>query len=162
MIFRAVKKEELDYIFKLGYKVWSKNRTFEKYCLDNGKEDEFGTRYALEENGEIVTSIILLKFKPIEGISAYGIGSFVTPEKFRGKGYGQALLQKTIGTVYKENQSVIFLHSDLEPSFYEKYGFKVLPDKFQKYGKSVYMAYCSKEIWNKIIVLDANQLPKYF
>ena len=51
MIFRQSKQEELDQLFRKGYKVWSRNRTFEQYSTDNSKEDAYGTRYVLEDNG---------------------------------------------------------------------------------------------------------------
>ena len=60
MVLREAKKEKVSDLFQQGYKVWSKGRTWEKYCADNSKEDAYGTRYVLECEGEIASSLILL------------------------------------------------------------------------------------------------------
>ncbi|WP_053240931.1 hypothetical protein [Clostridium sp. DMHC 10] len=45
-------------------------------------------------------------------------------------------LQKTIGTVYKENQSVIFLHSDLELLFMKSTVLKYCLINFRNMAKA--------------------------
>ncbi|MDR3542443.1 MAG: DEAD/DEAH box helicase, partial [Desulfosporosinus sp.] len=87
MIFREALPQEINFIFSEGYKEWSKNRKFEQYCTDNAKEDVYGTRYVLDVNNEIVSSLIILKLKDIVGKKAYGIGSVLTPKIHAGKGY---------------------------------------------------------------------------
>ena len=56
MIFRQARPEETDMLFREGYKVWSRNRTYAQYCEENRKEDAYGTRYVLEVDGEVVSS----------------------------------------------------------------------------------------------------------
>ncbi|MCO5385207.1 MAG: hypothetical protein NHB14_04950 [Desulfosporosinus sp.] len=67
MIFRQALPQEINFIFSEGYKEWRKNRTFEQYCSDNAKEDVYGTRYVLDVDNEIVSSLIILKLKDIAG-----------------------------------------------------------------------------------------------
>lgn len=67
MIFRKAREEEKNLLFEQGYAEWSKNRSFEQYCSDNRKEDAYGTRYVLDEKGDILCSAILLKFNDSMG-----------------------------------------------------------------------------------------------
>jgi len=67
MIFRQALPQEISFIFSEGYKEWSKNRTFGQYCSDNAKEDVYGTRYVLDVDNEVVSSLIRLKLKDIVG-----------------------------------------------------------------------------------------------
>lgn len=39
MIFRKAKPEEAEEIYREGYNVWSKNRTFAQYTANNMKKD---------------------------------------------------------------------------------------------------------------------------
>jgi len=107
MIFRQALPQEINFIFSEGYKEWSKNRTFEQYCTDNAKEDVYGTRYVLDVNNEIVSSLIILEFKDIVGKKAFGIGSVLTPKIHTGKGYATELLKNYIQK--EKEDSFIFL-----------------------------------------------------
>lgn len=161
MIFRQANKEEIPFLFQEGYQEWSKNRTFEQYCLDNSKDDAIGTRYVIEKNGEIVSSLVLIRLKNINGMEVYGLGSILTSKKHRGKGYSIELIKKCINLIHSYN-TIIFLYSDINPSFYEKLGFRILSDKLQKYQSSVCMAYCKDEIWVTLLSTNVEDIPNYF
>ena len=161
MIFRQTHPQEREIIFREGYKEWSKNRTFEQYCADNAKEDDYGTRYVLDEKGEIVSSLILLKLGDIGGKRACGIGSVLTPKAHSGKGYATELMKNTINTALDE-VSYILLFSDISPDFYKRFGFRILPTGLQRCAKSTCMVYCSEEDWEKLISISSDALPDYF
>ncbi|AFQ45349.1 GNAT family N-acetyltransferase [Desulfosporosinus meridiei] len=160
MIFRQALPQEINYIFSEGFKEWSKNRTFEQYCRDNAKEDVYGTRYVLDVDNEIVSSLILLKLKDIAGKRAFGIGSVLTPKIHAGQGYASKLL---INCIQKEKDDCfVFLFSDINPEFYERLSFKILPSKFQRYEKSVCMVYCNDANWNELLNCSLDAIPNYF
>lgn len=161
MIFRQAAKEERPFLFQEGYKEWSKARTFEQYCIDNSKDDAIGTRYVIEEHGQVVCSAVLLQLKSIKGIAVYGLGSILTSQNHRGKGYGIELVKSCMKLVSDSN-TIIFLYSDINPSYYEVLGFKSLPAKLQKYEKSICMAYCQKHIWAELVNTKAAAIPNYF
>jgi predicted acetyltransferase len=161
MLFREAKSAEINLLFQEGYKEWSKNRTFEQYCIDNAKEDAYGTRYVLEVNGEIVSSTILLKLKDIHGKRTYGIGSVLTPKIHAGNGYATELLKNCLRQIYDDN-TLIFLYSDINPSFYERFDFKILPPHLQKYQKSPCMVYCKDNIWHELLAGSKEIIPDYF
>jgi predicted acetyltransferase len=159
MIFRVALPEERDFLFSEGYKEWPKNRTFAQYCTDNAKEDEYGTRYVLDVGGDIVSSLILLNLKDVAGKKAYGIGSVLTSKKHAGKGYATKLLGNVISQ-FEKDVSFIFLFSDINPDFYMRFGFRVLPDKLQ--SKSVCMVHCSDSNWHTLLKCPINAMPDYF
>ena len=161
MIFRQAKSTEVRQLFMEGYHVWSKGRTFEQYCADNAKEDEYGTRYVLEKDGQIVSSAIILYLKRLGGHKVYGIGSVLTPKKHQGKGYATALLKNCMAKI-RGVDNIVLLHSDVEPGFYERFGFLVLPNRFQQYPGSTYMACCTGKIWEELLQTPESALPKHF
>lgn len=161
MIFRQAKPEERNLLFQEGYKEWSRNRTFEQYCIDNGKEDAYGTRYVIEKDGEIVSSAILLNLKDVNGKKAYGIGSVLTPKTHAGKGFATELMKSCMKAVYDED-TLIFLFSDINPAFYERFGFRILPSELQKSAKSTCMVYCKEDLWNELLAGSTDVLPDYF
>lgn len=160
MIFRQALIQERDYIFMEGYKEWPKNRTFEKYCADNAREDAYGTRYVIDVDGEIVSSLILLDLKDVAGKKAFGIGSVLTSKSHAGKGYATELLNRCM-RLY-DIDSFIFLFSDINPDFYKRFGFQPLPSHLQKKEKSVCMVYCSDESRNALYTCSIDTLPDYF
>lgn len=161
MIFRQAAKAEIPLLFQEGYQEWSKNRTFAQYCLDNSKDDAIGTRYVLEANGHIVSSAVLMQLTSSKGTAVYGLGSILTAKNHRGKGYGGELVKKCLKLVPADN-TVVFLYSDINPSYYEKLGFQSLPPELQKYDKSVCMAYCKKNVWAELLSADIADIPDYF
>jgi predicted acetyltransferase len=161
MVFRQALPEERQLLFSEGYKEWRKNRSFEQYCTDNAKEDGYGTRYVLEIDGAIVSSLILLTLEDIAGKKAYGIGSVLTPKMYAGRGYASELITNCIKQHVHED-TYLFLFSDINPDFYRKFEFRILPPEFQKYEKSVCMVYCTNDNWCNLINCSPTELPDYF
>lgn len=158
MIFRQALPCDRDFLFSEGYKEWQKNRSYEQYCTDNAKEDAYGTRYVIDVDGEIVSSLILLNLKDVAGKRAYGIGSVLTSKSHAGKGYATALLNNCMKLISKD--SYIFLFSDIDPEFYKRLNYRILPEKLQK--KSICMVHCNDEGWNALIACPADAMPDYF
>ena len=161
MIFRQANKEEIDELLSEGYKVWSKDRTFEQYYTENRKEDDFGTRYVIEDNGEIVSSLILLNLKSINSKMVYGIGSVLTPHAYKHKGYATELLKKCIQQM-SVDASLVFLYSEIDPAFYGRYNFRVLPPDLQKDADSICMVLCDVDMWSVLINNDTTLIPDHF
>jgi predicted acetyltransferase len=161
VLIREAAPHERDELFLEGYKVWSKNRTFEQYCVENRKEDSYGTRYVMEQDSKILSSLILLRLKEICGCKVYGFGSVLTPPEYSGRGYATGLLKYCIENI-TVNDSIVFLYSEINPAFYEKFGFKALPPHLQKNGKAVCMALCSGAMWVRLLKVPAAHIPDYF
>ena len=162
MLFRASEPEEILVILMDGYAAWPKGRTFEQYCFDNRKEDAYGTRYVLVDSGEaIVSSLILLRLPAEEPVRRYGIGSVVTPAEHRGKGCASILLGNCLRLAEPETD-IVLLYSDIDPAFYERLGFRALPEVLQKKAGSVCMAYCGENLWQDLIAGPPESIPDYF
>jgi hypothetical protein len=161
MTFRQSSPGEIDQLLREGYKVWSKNRTFEEYCTDNSKEDAYGIRYVIEDDGVVISSLILLNLKEINGKKVYGIGSVLTPSIYKYKGYATELLKSCINQINGKN-ALIFLHSEINPSFYERFHFRQLPLNLQKNAGSTCMVLCDDNIWNALLNSRTDLIPDYF
>lgn len=161
MIFRQAKKEEKKLLLMQGYNQWPKNRSFEQYCIDNAKEDTCGIRYVVEESGEIVSSLAMLQLGIISGRTAYGIASVLTPQVHTGKGYASELIKKCI-TTKSDRNTPIFLYSEISPAFYERFGFRVLPQKLQKRVNSPLMVLCGDDVWTQLMECTREDMPDYF
>jgi GNAT superfamily N-acetyltransferase len=161
MLIREAKPKEVKSLLEAGYKLWNKGRTFEEYYKDNTREDSYGTRYVLEENGAVVSSLILLRLGQKFNCDTYGIGSVFTDKAHAGKGYATILINSCIGKLHKED-CIIFLYSEIEPAFYERLHFRVLPDRLQKKPGCYCMASCSEAVWDQIIQSDIDSIPDYF
>ncbi len=160
-IFREAKESERMELFEQGYLEWSKKRTFEKYCEDNAKEDSFGTRYVVVENNAIVSSMILLKLPGSKGREIYGIGSVVTPKEHMHKGYASFLLSECLEQNIKK-EDVVFLYSDVAASFYERFGFQVLPQNLQREKDSICMVLCDEVYWGFLMESTLEIIPEHF
>lgn len=161
MLIRKVKTEERSLLFQEGFKIWNKGRTFEKYCVDNSKEDSFGTRYGIEVGGNIVSSLILLRLGHIDQDTVYGIGSVLTFGGHLGNGYAKELIRDCM-TKAQEEDKYIFLYSEINPSFYERFEFRQLPDYLQKNDKAVCMVSCNEVLWKRLLDKDISIIPDYF
>jgi len=161
LIFRQSNQEEIDQLLHEGFKVWSKGRTIEQYFTENRKEDDFGTRYIIEDNGVIVSSLILLRLKSINSKNVFGIGSVLTPPAYKHKGYASALLKNCLQQINADT-SLIFLYSEIGVSFYERYNFKVLPPDLQKDADSICMVLCDDDMWDVLITGGTALIPDHF
>jgi predicted acetyltransferase len=160
MIFRQAKSREIDSILDEGYKVWSKGRTRERYLEDNREEDAYGARYIIEESGVIVSSLILLRLKQVCNRETCGIGSVLTPSIHMHRGYATSLITSCLEHI-TDREGYIFLYSEIAPSFYEKFGFIVLPPALQK-SKAPCMVLCGEKAWSELTNLSVDQIPDYF
>lgn len=161
MIIREARTKEIRPLLEAGYKIWHKGRSFEEYYRDNSREDAYGTRYVLEAEGEIASSLIVLRLGERFGCKAYGFGSVLTEEVHKGKGYAAGLLDFCIKKLRGED-CIIFLYSEIAPAFYERFHFRILPDSLQKKKGCYCMALCKEETWKKILTADSLDIPDYF
>lgn len=64
------------------------------------------------------------EFGLLEG--SRGLGSVATPPELRGKGYASKLINMIKNELLQnQNNTVLFLHSDIDKTFYRRLGFTV-------------------------------------
>lgn len=149
MNFRLMNEDEKETVYQIGFVEWGKDKTWEEYIKENEMEEsDGGVRYVLEDDGQIVGSLVVFEFdsSPTEMFPVYGIASVVVPTSSRGKGYGLELMKHCLHH-YKKNdsQSIFVLYSDIHPSFYQKIGFISLPKSLQFYFDTTRMVHCAKK-----------------
>jgi len=161
MIIREARPAEIRQILTEGHRCWHKERSFEQYSIDNRKEEEYGTRYVVEVNGQVASSLILLRFGQIRTCPVYGIGSVLTVPGFEKKGYASELIKAVLQQLDLK-KALIFLYSEINPLFYEKLGFHILPDRLQKKATCSCMVICQEEALEFLIKAELKDIPDYF
>ena len=58
--------------------------------------------------------------------------------------------------------SLVFLYSEIDPAFYERYNFRVLPPDLQKDAHSICMVLCDDDMWSVLITSGIDLIPNHF
>jgi predicted acetyltransferase len=125
---REPKPNEFHQIYMMGFDVWGEGITKEDYLLTCETTPKYkkGHWYVLVSDCTIVSSLIIYKSPHFNLPEGYvGIGSIATPKEKRKNGYASQLIEKTIRMLKQHNTTGIYLFSDIDPKFYEKFGFKL-------------------------------------
>jgi predicted N-acetyltransferase YhbS len=160
MNIRLAAQNDHDSIFMMGYDVWSEGVDELAYldrCRTSPKYAK-GIWYVAEDKGQLLSSLIVYEISDC----IYGIGSIATSPRLRKSGFASWLIKDVIDILAKrsDNSSVIFLYSDINPKFYERFQFCPVPDKFQNHLPSVCMVRPTEEV--KKIVTCTVKVPSYF
>ena len=162
MQIRLANPSEMDDIYLMGYNVWGEGGTRESYlsqCRGSPKYKR-GVWYVLaDDQGQPVSSLITYrlehfpakrtpvrrkKMRPLKVSlisDAIGIGSIATLPALRCQGLARGLVEGVLSLVTREGARVVFLFSDIHPEYYEKIGFKPLPEQYQNKKGSVCMVW---------------------
>jgi len=155
MILRNAEDFEMEEIYLMGFDTWSDGSSRNDYiatCLQSSKYKE-GTWKVLSDGDNLLSSLIVYRLKE----NIFGIGSIATPERFRKKGFASILIEKVIDEM-KPYSEALFLYADIDPKFYEKFGFIELDIKYQKYKKIK----CMKLELHQGAVSKSIFIPDYF
>jgi predicted N-acetyltransferase YhbS len=129
---RKAVPSDLDQIYLMGFDVWADGSAEADYlntCRTSPKYKR-GTWYALAEGADLLSSLIVYEL----GDNKFGIGSIATPKALRTRGLASKLISGIVEELQiKFPEAVFFLHSDIDPEFYEKFGFTKLPAEAQRY-----------------------------
>lgn len=135
---RKAHLDELTDIFMMAYDEWSEGKTPEEYlnsCYQSPKYRQ-GQWWVLDSSDGILCSAIIYNIKD----STWGLGSLATPPCHRKKGYASRLVSQLCCKLEKFSETTaIFLFSDINPQFYKKQHFTILPEQFQNYKSSICM-----------------------
>ncbi len=141
----------------MGFDVWGEG-SLEKYlenCRTSAKYAR-GVWYVLEvEHGDLVSSLIVYELTH----GHYGIGSIATPLPLRRQGYASKLVSEILDHIEQESpDAVIFLYSDIDLAFYERFGFQQIPKSAQRAPTTTCMVR-GKSIEDFKV---ASETPEYF
>lgn len=108
-----------------------------------------------DENGALISSLIVYNL----GKDRYGIGSIATPKALRKRGHASKIISDVLEQIEdKSPAAAIFLYSDIEPEFYERFNFARMPQLAQRYKTTTCMV--RGEDTGKFS--DKTDTPEYF
>lgn len=128
---------EFEQIYMMGFDVWADGleADYLNECKISPKYKK-GTWYVLKENDQLVSSLIVYNL----GENIFGIGSIATAKDLRKKGYASKLITDVINQIETDSEKVtIFLYSDIDSKFYERFKFFALPALAQRYKTTTCM-----------------------
>lgn len=154
-------------VYEMEYEQWGYGESRDAFFFMNQMGDEHGVRYILiNDEGVIVSSLLLVTNNPSHryfNSPTFGFCSVLTNKNYRNLGYAKTLIRACIEENSSEgNGSVFFLYSDISTSFYERLGFRELPDSLQFYKDTICMVHCNDEQFQRIKLLKRQQIPNYF
>ena len=135
---RKAAAADMDDVYLMGYDVWGKGERIPEYlasCRRSLKYNQ-GEWFLLEDSGHLAVSSLIVYRLTAESV---GIGSIATTPEKRKRGFGAQLIRSTVESLDQRKMTAIFLFSDIAPKFYEQFGFKALPQEYQKHSGSVCM-----------------------
>lgn len=133
MIVRNAEDSEMEEVYLMGFDTWSDGLDqgdYISYCLRSSKYKK-GTWKVLRDGDNLLSSLIVYRLKE----NIFGLGSIATSERFRKNGFASTLIEKVIDDM-KPYAEAFFLYADIDPKFYEKFGFIELDIKHQKYKET--------------------------
>ena len=159
MNIRPAQETDLNQIYMMGFDVWSGNATVEEYlnsCRDSKKYSQ-GRWIVLEKDGALLSSLIIYELNK----EWAGIGSIATPKECRRQGFAAELIAGVITQLKSSAElSTVFLFSDINPTYYNRFGFVALEAKYQSNFDAVLMglSFTQSPVW---VTEDFNP-PSYF
>lgn len=118
--------------------IWAQGRSLEEYIHDfvAVAGSAYGKRrfrtIGLRADGAIVVSCKRYEREVRCGdrvLQAVGIGAVFTPAELRGRGYASAMIGTLLDSERAAGIDVVYLFSDIHPTFYERLGFIALPSR---------------------------------
>ena len=134
---------DADTLFLMGYDAWSEGLSKEEYLEASRTSTKYpqGTWYVLEDQGELLSSLIVYRQGFELPDRCWGIGSVATPPALRRQGYAGHLLKHVDKLATEADARGIYLFSGIDPAYYAKFGYEPVhvsePDP-----KAVCMARC--------------------
>ncbi len=161
---RLATSHDMDTVYRLGFDKWGEQRT-EAEHLDicrNSPKYKRGTWYVLEDEDQqiVCTAIIYPLDIGLSEFSTIGIGSLATKPSERRKGHAAQLLNQLVQMHQdKSEKSAFVLWSDIDPRYYERFGFEALPASFQKKETSTVMLRPPSHTTLRDLVSDTAFIP---
>jgi ribosomal protein S18 acetylase RimI-like enzyme len=136
---RVMVPEDEREVLAFGYEAWGGGQTLEEFIEHYATDRNHlrGTGYVLERmDGTRVAGLNTLRFAR----HRVGLARLATSRHYRGQGFGSLLMQAVMEILRSEDPEVrCLLFSEISPLFYEKLGFRALPEGQQRFLPAVAM-----------------------
>lgn len=128
-LIRKPSPEEMETVYLMGFDAWGQGQRQEDYlkgCRLSAKYRS-GSWRVLEDRDQFLASALL-----VHALSdGAGIGSIATEPVRRRRGSAAALIRGVLCELDRSGVERVYLHADIAPEYYERFGFRRLPDAFQ-------------------------------
>jgi GNAT superfamily N-acetyltransferase len=143
---RRLALEDTKDFFLFGKDAWGPNLSLEEHAHQYDSCPNFlrGDKFILEnEEGIPVAGVNLIRFLP----QFSGIATLATHPDYRRQGYAGVLLRAVMALSLQERSDLRFgLFAEINPKYFEKWGFAPLPTESQKFSPSIAMATGSSKL----------------
>lgn len=125
---RRAQPADLHAIYLMGQDVWGAEQSKEEYLRECEQSSKYkkGTWYVLEQEGVLVSSLIVYRGLFNIPSGCVGIGSVATDPKYRKQGHAAHLIRTVCADAQKDEVRAIYLFSDIDKRYYERLGFQSL------------------------------------
>lgn len=164
MPIRTASASELDAVYRMGFDVWGEGLTLDAYLAGCRASPKYaaGTWWvSTGADGVPLSSLLAHEIALPSGPAAVGLGSIATPPEQRGRGHASRLIAEVIRRREESGAEVFFLFSDIDPAFYERFGFQAL-GPCPKKPDSILMARASRERLEGLLSDPRFVAPDYF
>lgn len=131
MLIRKAHESELDSIYLMGFDVWGDKLSRSEYLngCQNSPKYRSGTWYVLVVDDTPVSSLIVYSEQFGPGQGCVGIGSVATHPEMRRQGFGYHLVEGVTEQLLSDTDvDAVFLHSDIQHTFYQKLGYSTIAE----------------------------------
>ena len=152
MQVRAARIDELSRVFRLTHDLASGGSvTRHVVACKRDPKLRSGTHFVLEaDNGEFLATLTAYRFA-FPGVgTTIGLANLYVPEKYRHQRYGRRLLLGVLDDYEANSQFIFYLLSAIGAEFYERFGFRPLPLKYDAAPECVPMLRCRPEDWPRL------------
>jgi GNAT superfamily N-acetyltransferase len=149
---------DMDLVYAMGHPYWNNGKSLDEYITwsKSFKPPFEGEWYVLYSNGALMSSMLVHRFAKDE----FGFGSIATSPAGQGQGFATELIKSQIERLAIEFGPVkVFLYSDIDIRFYERFGFRALPAFSQRYPKSCCMILNDSD---EVYISGKRSPPDYF
>lgn len=174
-VMRRATPADLREIYTMGYDTWGEGKSIAAYldeCLASPKYKQ-GRWFVLTASNNdsedrtvalsLLASAIVYEFSGWGSYKVLGIGSLSSPVSLRGKGYGKSMMQQLSDYLLaQEHADLVFIYSDIDPEFYARMGYVVVPSEYQTNKGSTCMVLEGTANFRELLTRFPSALPKYF
>lgn len=164
MTVRTASATELEAVYRMGYDAWGEGLALDAYLAACRASPKYaaGVWWVLAgEDGRLESSLLAHEIPLPSGAPAAGLGSIATPPELRGRGHASRLIAEVIRRREESGAEVFFLFSDIDPAFYERFGFQAL-GTCPKKPDSILMARARRERLEGLLRDPRFAAPDYF
>ena len=146
-MFKRASHNEKIQLFSLVHEIWPHANRLEDHLTErlNSIQHIRAEWFVILKDNQVLAGLgrYPLNFVDSEKnvFKAMAIGAIYTKKEYRNKGIATQLIEQTHSVSKKENIGLSILYSDIDPNYYAKFGYEIIPTKLSeiKVGHTKYL-----------------------